>query len=336
MNELTVIPVPDPSKVLPPLVPAGDGWATHLLTLAAIILPLLGCVAVPFLVWGWGFRWMDLSLLLGMYVLTTVGVTVGFHRFFVHRSFQTYLWVQVVLAILGSMAVQGSLFRWVAIHRIHHHHSDQADDPHSPNRQIGHLSVLKGIWHAHIGWFFDPTPPDLDRMIKDLTRERALRVTNLLTALWVVLGLLLPASLGLIISGKWNGFWTGLIWGGVARVFLVHHITWSINSACHLWGRRPYESGDLSRNNPVFGYLGMGEGWHNTHHAFPGSARHGLRWWQLDVSYWIIWGLSKLHLAWDVKTPSLAAQQLKHRPTTKESQGTSMPPGIGHEPAPRT
>ncbi len=313
MDEVTVIPVPDPDKVLPPLAPPGDGWPTHLLTLAAIIVPLLGVMSAPFMVWGWGFRWTDLGLLVGLYVLTTLGITVGFHRYFVHRSFETYVWVQVVLAILGSMAVQGSLFRWVAIHRIHHQFSDQDQDPHTPNRRHERLAgVIAGFWHAHIGWFFDPTPPDLERMIKDLTRVRALRVVNRLTALWVALGLLLPACLGLLISHRWNGFWTRLIWGGVARVFLVHHITWSINSACHLWGRRPYRSGDLSRNNPVFGYIGMGEGWHNTHHAFPASARHGLRWWQLDVSYWIIRTLAYLHLTWNVKTPSLEAQQLKH------------------------
>jgi stearoyl-CoA desaturase (delta-9 desaturase) len=324
MDEATLIPVPDPHKVLPPTVAEGDGWTAQVLTLAAIIIPLLGILSVPFLIWGWGFRWTDLGLLVGMYVLTTLGVTVGFHRLFVHRSFETYIWIQFLFAVLGSMAAQGALFRWVAIHRIHHHFSDQGQDPHSPNQQRNQaMGVLRGFWHAHIGWFFDPTPANLDQMIKDLSRHRALRVANRLTVVWVVLGLLLPALLGLIISGHWNGFWTGLIWGGAARVFLVHHLTWSINSACHLWGRRTFRSGDMSRNNVVFGYLGMGEGWHNTHHAFPGSARHGLRWWQLDMSFWVIRMLASLGLAWGIKTPTVEMQQAKVRPKSSSHLETS-------------
>jgi stearoyl-CoA desaturase (delta-9 desaturase) len=163
---------------------------------------------------------------------------------------------------------------------------------------------LRGAWHAHIGWFFERDPEDLDRYIPDLRKSRALRVASALFLVWVAVGLLASAVLGGVLTLSWAGVWTGLIWGGLVRIFLVHHVTWSVNSACHLWGMRPYPSDDQSRNNIVFGILALGEGWHNTHHAFPTSARHGLRWWQIDMSYWIIRALALLGLAWDVRLPS--------------------------------
>ena len=249
-----------------------------------------------------------------MYFLTALGITVGFHRLFVHRSFETYTWVKFILAVLGSMAVQGPLLKWVAMHRRHHQYSDTPDDPHSPQHEgQGVLGLLRGFWHAHIGWFFQPDPPDLDHYVKDLRASRTLRVASYLFPLWVVLGLVIPAVLGGVITLSWAGVWTGLIWGGLVRIFLVHHVTWSVNSACHLWGFRPYRSDDQSRNNFVFGILALGEGWHNTHHAFPTSARHGLRWWQIDVSYWVIRTLALLGLAWNLKLPTKQAQEKERR-----------------------
>lgn len=283
--------------------------AKRCVTLIAIIVPFCAVIAAPILLWGWGFQWTDLVLLLSMYVLTSLGITVGYHRLFVHRSFETFTWIKFTLAMFGSMAVQGSLFRWVGQHRLHHRYSDSTADPHTPHHHgTGILALIKGFWHAHMGWFFAADPPDLDRYAKDLRASAALRVADNLFAFWVTLGLALPAIAGGIMTQSWLGFWTGLIWGGLVRVFLVHHVTWSVNSACHLWGQQPYKSGDMSRNNTVFGILAMGEGWHNTHHAFPTSARHGLRWWQLDVSYWVIRTLEMLGLAWSVKLPSLEAQ----------------------------
>ena len=288
--------------------------AVRLITLVVILLPLLGLVGAALFLWGWGFSWVDLGLLLGMYFLTATGITVGFHRLFVHRSFETNSTVKFILAALGSMAVEAPLFKWVAVHRRHHQHSDQPDDPHSPHLHgAGLLGWLRGYWHAHIGWFFDPDPPDLDHYIKDLRQSRTLRVANALFFLWVVLGLLIPAVLGGILKGWWAGVWTGLLWGGLVRIFLVHHVTWSVNSACHLWGFRPYRSGDESRNNFIFGVLALGEGFHNTHHAFPTSARHGLRWWQPDASYWVIRLLALVGLAWDVKLPTTEAEEHARR-----------------------
>ncbi|HVK17781.1 MAG TPA: acyl-CoA desaturase, partial [Fimbriiglobus sp.] len=233
---------------------------------------------------------------------------------FVHRSFETYTWVKVIFAALGSMAVQGSMFKWVAYHRRHHQHSDTPDDPHSPHHHgRGVLGLLAGFWHAHIGWFFRPDPTDLDRYLKDLSASPTLRVTSLLFPLWVALGLVIPGVVGGLLTWSWAGVWTGLIWGGLVRLFLVHHVTWSVNSACHLWGLRPYRSDDESRNNVVFGILAMGEGWHNTHHAFPTSARHGLRWWEIDVSYWVIRTLTLVGLAWGLKLPTREAQRRERR-----------------------
>ncbi len=294
--------------------PGRPPLAVRLVTLLAIILPLLGVVAAPFFLWGWGFGWTDLGLLLGMYFLTALGITVGFHRLFVHRSFETYMWVKVVWAILGAMAVQGPMLKWVAMHRRHHQFSDTPDDPHSPQQEGRDvIGLLRGVWHAHIGWLFEADPPDLNRYVQDLNASRTLRVTSALFPLWIALGLVIPAVLGGVITQSWVGVWTGLIWGGLVRVFLVHHVTWSVNSACHIWGFQPYLSDDQSRNNFVFGILAMGEGWHNTHHAFPTSARHGLRWWEIDVSYWVIRTLALLGLAWNLKLPTKQAQLREQR-----------------------
>ena len=211
------------------------------------------------------------------------------------------------LGILGSMAVEGPLLKWVAEHRKHHQHSDHEDDPHSPHLHgtAWWSSSCAGLWHAHIGWLFDPRRPG-PRTATSATSSAtaAVAVISRLFALWV--GRSACSSrplLGGLLTWSWTGVLLGFLWGGLVRVFLVHHVTWSINSVCHLWGSRPFRSDDESRNNVLFGVLAMGEGWHNNHHAFPTSARHGLRWWQLDVSYLVIRLLGLLHLAWDIRVP---------------------------------
>ena len=274
-------------------------------TLLAVIVPLLGLVAAVVFLWGRGFSWVDLGLLLGMYVLTIVGITVGFHRLFTHRAFETSRLIQFLLAALGSMAVQGPLLKWVALHRRHHQYADQEDDPHSPHRYgHGFLGTMCGLWHAHLGWFFEPDPPNLAHYVKDLRQRSSLRIASALFPVWVIVGLLIPTALGGLLTASWTGALFGLLWGGLARIFLVHHVTWSINSICHLWGQRPFESNDHSRNNALFGVLGLGEGWHNNHHAFPTSARLGLKWWQMDVGDWVIHGLALCRLAWSVRLPA--------------------------------
>jgi stearoyl-CoA desaturase (delta-9 desaturase) len=273
--------------------------------LAGVVLPFLGLAAAGVLLWGWGFSWVQLGLLLGMYLLSALGITVGFHRLFTHRSFETYRPVQFLLAALGSMAAEGPLLKWVAVHRRHHQLSDTHDDPHTPHHKgEGFLGLVCGFWFAHVGWVFKPDPPNLSRYVKDLQQSVLLRRVSALFPVWVAIGLLVPAVLGGVLTQTWTGVVLGLVWGGLVRIFLVHHVTWSVNSVCHLWGRRPYQVGDHSRNNFLFGILAMGEGWHNNHHAFPTSARHGLRWWQIDASYWVIRGLNLLGLAWKVRLPA--------------------------------
>jgi stearoyl-CoA desaturase (Delta-9 desaturase) len=291
-------------------VPGRLSLGLRLANLVAVTVPFLGLVAATVFLWGRGFRWIELGLLLGMYLLTAVGITVGFHRLFTHRAFETNRVVQFILAALGSMALQGPLLKWVALHRCHHQHSDTCDDPHSPHHQgEGIVGLLRGAWHAHLGWIFLPDPPNLSRYVKDLYRDGPVRLASALFPVWVAVGLLVPAVVGGLLAGTWMGAWFGVLWGGLARIFLVHHVTWSVNSVCHLWGRRPFRSGDQSRNNFLFAVLALGEGWHNNHHAFPTSARHGLRWWQPDVSYWIIRGLALVGLAWNVKLPHALAPQ---------------------------
>ena len=310
---MTEIPSPIISRAVagltsPEKAPERISTGVRVATLVAVVVPFLGLVVAVVSLWGWGFSGIQLGLLLGMYVLTALGITVGFHRLFTHRSFETNPVIQFLLAAFGSMAVQGPLLKWVAQHRRHHQHSDTRDDPHSPHhRGQGVHGLLRGAWHAHLGWFFTPDPPDLARYVKDLHQSRLLRTMSALFPLWVAAGLLIPAVLGGLLAETWAGALFGLVWGGLARIFLVHHVTWSVNSVCHLWGGRPYRTADHSRNNLLVGVLTLGEGWHNNHHAFPTSARHGLRWWQIDMSYWVIRALALLGLAWNVRLPATQA-----------------------------
>jgi stearoyl-CoA desaturase (delta-9 desaturase) len=281
-------------------------WAT---VLTGILVPLAGLGAGVALAWRYGlFGWADLGLLLGMYMLAMLGVTVGFHRLFTHRSFETVRPVQFVLGVLGSMTFQGPLLEWVGRHRIHHQHSDRDGDPHSPHapRRRGFWGRFRAFGHAHIGWAFPAETADLARYAPDLRKSHMLRVVSGLFPVWAALGLAIPATIGLAVGGWWGAL-TGFLWGGLVRVLLGHHATWAVNSVCHLWGSRPYRSGDESRNNAVVGLLAMGEGWHNNHHAFPTSARHGLCWWQIDLGYYLIRLLERIGLAWKVRLPSIAA-----------------------------
>ncbi|MHC5023982.1 MAG: acyl-CoA desaturase [Planctomycetota bacterium] len=277
----------------------------RLVNLAAVTIPFAGLVIAVVLLWGVAFNWIYLALLGGMYLATAVGITVGYHRYFTHRSFSTPRPVAAILAALGSMAVEGPVLQWAAVHRRHHQHSDDHDDPHSPHTHgAGFWGTVRGMWHAHMGWLFRAHPRGLTRYVRDLRQDPLIRRMSRLFPVWVVLGLLIPAALGGLLTLSWTGVLLGFIWGGLVRVFLVHHVTWSINSVCHIWGARPFRCHDESRNNAIFGVLAMGEGWHNNHHAFPTSARHGLRWWELDISYLIIRAMALVGLARDIRIPS--------------------------------
>jgi stearoyl-CoA desaturase (delta-9 desaturase) len=284
----------------------------RLVNLALVVIPFLGLVAAIVLLWGVALSWTHLAVFGGMYLLTVLGVTVGYHRYFTHRSFKTYKPVVVLLALFGSMAVEGPLLNWVSDHRRHHQHSDKEGDPHSPNAHgSGLWGTIRGAWHAHTGWLFGAPITNRDRYVADLRKSPLIRWMSHLFPLWAVIGLVLPAVICGLLTMSWTGALLGFIWGGLVRVFFVHHVTWSVNSICHLWGTRPFKSRDDSRNNAIFGVLAMGEGWHNNHHAFPTSARHGLRWWEVDASYMVIWAMSKVGLAWDVKVPSATSLEAK-------------------------
>jgi stearoyl-CoA desaturase (delta-9 desaturase) len=280
--------------------------------ICAVVIPFVGLVGTIVALWGWGFTWTHLFVMLAMYLGTGFGVTIGYHRLFTHKSFETSRVMQAIFAVLGSMAVEGPVFKWVAQHRMHHQHSDEEHDPHSPHLHgHGFVGLIKGLWHSHVGWLFVKDYCNLSKYIPDLMASRALTWISKTFTVWVVIGLLLPTVLCGLFTVSWYGALLGFIWGGLARIFLVHHITWSINSVCHLWGSQDYRSHDESRNNVVFGVLAMGEGWHNNHHAFPTSARHGLAWWQIDVSYYVIRAMEVVGLAWKVRVPAPAALEAK-------------------------
>jgi len=205
-----------------------------------VIIPFFGLLVAISGLWGWGFTWIDLALLVIMYTATGLGITIGFHRLFAHRSFETVQPMRLLLAVLGSMAAQGPPLRWIAMHRRHHQYSDMPGDPHSPHRYGEAFSgAIAGWWHAHLGWIFKPTIPGLHAYIKDFRKDVAFQRVDRLFSLWIFLGLAIPTVAGGLITHTWRGAFFGFLWGGLVRVFLVHHVTWSINSVCHLWGTRP-------------------------------------------------------------------------------------------------
>jgi stearoyl-CoA desaturase (delta-9 desaturase) len=277
-------------------------------------IPPAALVLAGWLAWGGALRWQDLLVLGITYTLTGLGITVGYHRLFTHRSFKTTRPIRALLAVLGSMAVEGPLIEWVATHRKHHRFSDHPGDPHSPHveKSPGWRGALRGLGHAHVGWMFrggDMANPA--RYAKDLLADRDLRFISRTFPLWVLAGLSIPFGLGVALTGSVVGGLTGLLWGGAVRVFLLHHATFSINSLCHYYGRRPFTTGDQSRNLAWLAPLSFGEAWHNNHHAFPTSARHGLGRLQLDPGAWLITALERCHLAWDLVRISPTHQQAK-------------------------
>ena len=266
-------------------------------------VPPVALVAAGWMAWGGSLHWHDLVVFAITYVVTGLGITVGFHRLFTHRSFKTSRAVRALFGVLGSMAVEGPLIDWVATHRKHHRYSDHPGDPHSPH--VGHApgwrGELSGLGHAHLGWMLrgkDMANPR--RYATDLLADRDLRFISRTFPLWVAAGLALPFALGWALTGTLAGGLTGLLWGGAVRIFVLHHVTFSINSLCHAYGRRPFTTRDQARNLAWLAPIAFGEAWHNNHHAFPTSARHGLSRWQIDPGAWLIGGLERCHLAWGV------------------------------------
>jgi stearoyl-CoA desaturase (Delta-9 desaturase) len=241
----------------------------------------------------------------------------------VKLSYQAKPWLRATLAVLGSMSVQGAVIHWVADHRRHHAFTDEDGDPHSPHTHSGEgwRGVLAGLWHSHMGWLFEHEPTSARRYAPDLRKDPVIRTIDRLFPLWVVLGLLIPAVAGLVLSGgSLFAAFTAFLWAGLVRVFLLHHATWSVNSICHMYGRRPFATDDESRDNWMVALVSLGEGWHHSHHAFPTSAQHGLRRTQIDPSYAVIRALEGLGLVWNVKRPRAERIAAKRRPASAASR----------------
>ena len=291
--------------------------------IAAVAVPFLVVAAAVPLLWGDWVGPSDAVVFAVMYALSGFGVTVGFHRMLTHRAFATHRVTRYVFAILGSLSVQGPVIEWVADHRKHHAHTDQEGDPHSPH--VGHGSgvrgALRGLWHAHAGWLWRTHgQARAHKYARELVEDPGMRRVNRRFPLIVLASLALPALLGLALTAEARGALTGLLWGGFARIFLQHHITWSVNSVCHFFGRRRFDVEDQSTNVFWLALPSLGESWHHNHHAFPRSAAHGLRWWELDPSAALIGLMRRLGLAWDVVR--IAPERQDQRLAGAEPAGT--------------
>ena len=268
-------------------------------------LPFVGLVWAAVWMWEGSVSPIALAIAAGMYLLTGHGVSVGFHRMLTHRSFRPSRGLKIALAIAGSMAAEGSVFTWVAQHRRHHAYADTAGDPHSPwCYGTGFLPQLKGLYHAHVGWFFQPNPSHPERWIPDLLADPDLQVVSRTATVWVLLSLALPTLLGGLLTGTLDGALATLLWAGAGRIFLLHQVTWAVNSIGHMFGNRPFRTRDKSTNFAPLALLSFGDSWHNAHHAHPRLARHGIDRHQVDSSARLIRLFERLHLASDVNWPN--------------------------------
>jgi len=294
---------PTPEEIQEPILENLDRAVTGLIT----VLPPLVLLLVVLQAWNNTLHWLDVALFAFLYTLTALGITVGFHRLFTHRAFKTTPALRGVLAVLGTMAIEGPVISWVADHRKHHVYSDRLGDPHRPHVDHGGgwRGALQGLFHAHVGWLFDHQQRGArERFAPDLIADPVVSFVDRTFILWSLVGLAIPFALGWLIAGTVGAGVEALVWAGVVRVMVLHHVTYSINSLCHFFGRRSYRTSDHSRNLWWLAMLSFGEGWHNNHHAFPTSAVHGLGRRQLDISGLVILGIERLGLAWDVQRVS--------------------------------
>lgn len=289
----------------------------RVLASATILLPFFGVLVAIFLaIKDGGVSWLNIGLLAGMYVLTNLGIEMGYHRLLAHRTFQTNTWFSHVLTILGQMAGEGGVIYWVATHRRHHIHSDTELDPHSPHvRHTGKhpedLGLIQGLMHAHLGWMLNDKVTNSSTFAKDLIQDPAVKKINDLYIPILVLGLLIPGIIAGIITHSWADAFAGFIWGGLVRMFLVTQSTWLNGSFAHRYGGRPYETGDQSANNIWCAIPTFGASWQNNHHAYPSSARLGFEWWQIDIVWYFIYVGEKVGLVRNIKDVNFAALKLR-------------------------
>jgi stearoyl-CoA desaturase (Delta-9 desaturase) len=289
-----------------------------------VFVPLAALLAAVPLAWGWGLSWVDIGLAALFYFVTCVGVTLGFHRYFTHRAFKADRPMRVALAIVGSMAFQGPIITWVADHRRHHAFTDKEGDPHSPWLfGTSPAAVVKGFWHSHFGWMLEHEVTNPARFAPDLLADPDIKRINRQFPLWSTLSLLAPAVLGGLLTWSWWGAVTALFWAGLVRIGVLHHVTWSVNSICHMIGTRPWTVRDRSTNFWPLAIATMGESWHNLHHADPTCARHGIGRGQIDVTARVIWIFEKLGWVREVRwpTPRRLARLTEGRPA-QEARGS--------------
>ncbi|MBW4648867.1 MAG: acyl-CoA desaturase [Kastovskya adunca ATA6-11-RM4] len=282
----------------------------------AIVVALLVVVFITaagvIIFWERQVQPLDLALLFGMYTLNIFGIGLGYHRLFSHAAFQTRAWLRALLAIAACMTFQGTVTSWVSHHRAHHRYADKDGDVHSPNLHgKGFWGKILGLWHVHLGWLnkVNWTPPF--PYVSDLLSDRVVQTVDRLYFLWVILSLLIPTIVGGTLTHSWEGALRGFLWGGIIRIVLVHQVTYSVNSICHLWGKRRFATDDQSTNSLLLALISFGEGWHHNHHAFPNSAKAGLMWWEIDLSWLCIMALERLGLVWNVKAPTQKQIELK-------------------------
>ena len=288
-----------------PLVEGRKSVLEHVLVIIFMVVPLVGLAVAVWLAWGWGMSVTDVAIAIVAYYVSGMGVTVGFHRYFTHKSYKARRPLKIVLAVAGSLALQGSIVTWVADHRRHHAFSDKEGDPHSPWLfGTGPIAVARGFWHAHMGWLFDRDRTNVRRFAPDLLADRDITAIDKRFILLTAVSLGLPALIGGLVTWSWWGALTALLWGGLVRVGLLHHVTWSINSICHMFGNRPFASRDRAANVWWLAILSFGESWHNLHHADPTCARHGVKRGQIDTSARLIWIFEKFGWVYDVRWPT--------------------------------
>lgn len=303
-----VVDAPSPGEDVPPAREVmTDGMTSRsekLITTFFVATPFLVLVFGVVWFWGEGVHLRDVLLAVVLYFITGHGITIGFHRLLAHKSFRASRGLKLLLVAAGSMSFEGGPIGWVADHRRHHVFSDQPDDPHSPHHfGDGAGARLRGLWHAHIGWLLNHARTSWKRHAADLLADRDLVVMQALFPLWCAVSLAIPFGLGWLVGGGISGGLSALLWAGGVRILVLHHTTWSINSLCHTFGRRPFETNDRSTNLGGLALISMGESWHNGHHAFPRSARHGVQAGQWDTSARLISTFERLGWARDVHWP---------------------------------
>src|SRR6266702_4069689 len=319
-------PVPAPSRSRPDLEPEPSGTGERILVGLFVAVPMLALLAAVPLAWGWGLGWRDIVIAVVFYAISGLGISMGFHRYFTHGSFKATRAFKIALAVAGTLAIEGPLLTWVADHRRHHKYSDKEGDPHSPWRFGGDWKALtKGLAFAHIGWLFDSNRTSQQKFVPDWLADADIpRISRWFPGL-VAVSLLAPAAIGWLWTGSWQGALTAFFSASLVRVAFLHHVTWSINSICHTFGKEEFEVRDKSRNVNWLAILSFGESWHNLHHADPTCARHGVLKGQIDIAARMIWLAEKLGWASAVRWP--AARRLSAKQTGSARRLGSMTTG---------